>query len=347
MCRMGRSRHLFLLAAVISVLPGLTEAAAARDFVDAWEGGYWADTAVSDPIPDKDTWRAYAAHAKVRSGPERELPNGVRWRLVTDRETKIAMPRIVSMPNNKNQGTANQLLETVHGGAILFAKKEQASLRAYAKEYADHGPRWPVSMEEYERRRKTLREMMKEPLVEQTDVALTYASTRFTSLIDLGFINKIEGTYLPRIIRSVTLDLDRRRIFTMEVCPEGSLEGSRDQSTALFRFADLLEICDLDSLKRFNAVVEAANDRIRAATADSKDPLIKGCQGTGIGDGHEIVVYLATGGLAVHLTQFWPNAANRSCPLTLTARNPVIVPYRELESFMKPGPLREELLKSR
>jgi hypothetical protein len=133
----------------------------------------------------------------------------------------------------------------------------------------------------------------------------------------------------------------------MESCAEGGLKSSRDQSTALFRFAELLEICDLDSLKRFNAVVEAADDRIRAATGDSKDPQIKGCQGTGIGDGHEVVVYLAVGGLAVHLTQFWPDAANRSCPLTLTARNPLIVPYRDLEPLMKPGPLREELLKSK
>src|SRR5882757_10729642 len=109
-----------LLAAVVSILAALSEAPAAHGFVNGWEGGYWADRAVSDPIPSKDTWCAYyATHEKVRSGPEKQLANGVRWRLATDRKTGIAMPRIISMPDGKNWDIANQLLETVHGGAML------------------------------------------------------------------------------------------------------------------------------------------------------------------------------------------------------------------------------------
>lgn len=50
-------------------------------------------------------------------------------------------------------------------------------------------------------------------------------------------------------------------------------------------------------------------------------------------------------GLAVHLTQFWSIADTSVCSLTLIARNPLIVPYRALEPLMKPGVLREELLK--
>jgi hypothetical protein len=338
--------HSILIAAVVSILAALTEAPAARGFVDGWEDGYWADTAVSDPIPSKDTWRAYyATHAKVGSGPEKQLANGVRWRLATDRRTGIAMPRIISMPDSKKRDIANQLLETVHGGAMLFARKEQASLRAYAKEYAENGPGWPISKEDYERRRKTLQDMMKEPLVEQTDVALTYASARFVSLIDLGFINKIEGTYLPRIIRGVTLDLERRQIFTMETCPEGSFKRPGAIYNPLFRFADLLDICDQASLEQFEVLVEAVDDRIRVATADSKDPLIEGCRWASIKSEQTFVVYLTIDGLAVHLTVFSPNAASRSCPLTLSVRNPLIVPYRALEPLMKPGPLRDELLK--
>jgi hypothetical protein len=295
-----------------------------------------------------DSWRAYyATHAKVRSGSEKQLVNGVRWRLVTDRRTGIATPRIISMSDSKNREIANKLLETVHGGAILFARKEEASLRAYAKEYAENGLGWPVSKQDYERRRKTLQDMLKERLIEQTDVALTYASARFVSLIDLGFINKVEGTYLPRIIRGVTLDLERRQIFTMETCPEGSFKRPGAIYNPLFRFADLLDICDQASLEQFEALVETVDDRVRAATADSKDPLIEGCRWASIRCEQTFVVYLTVEGLAVHLTVFSPNAASRSCPLTLSARNPLIVPYRALEPLTKPGPLREELLKSK
>lgn len=350
---MSSARLSILLAALGGMLASLsgTPVAAQRDvdFVSGWNGGYYSRYADGDSIAGQETWIAYyVGHAQVRKGPERKLATGVRWRLVTDQRTGIAMPRIVWMSESRMRATADRMLEMVHGAAMLFSRQQQEAFLAYLRDNEENVPRFSgKSEEDHKRHFRNVRELMPKRIVTQTDVALTYASSGFVSLIDLGFIYRDEGTYLPRIIRGVTIDLERRRIFTMEACPEGSLKGSRDQSTALFRFADLLEICDLDSLKRFNAVAEAANDRIRAATADSKDPLIKGCQGTGIGDGHEVVVYLAVGGLAVHLTQFWPDAATRSCPLTLTARNPLIVPYRDLEPLMKPGSLREELLKSK
>ena len=142
-------------------------------------------------------------------------------------------------------------------------------------------------------------------VVTQTDVALTYASTGFVSLIDLGFIYTLQGTYTPRIIRGLTLDLERRQIFTMEACPEGSFRRPGAIFDPAFRFADLLEICDQASLERFEAVVQAAEDRTKAATAGSKDPLVEGCRGTSIDEEQEFIVYLAVGGLAVHLRQFW------------------------------------------
>lgn len=83
------------------------------------------------------------------------------------------------MPDNRNRGIANRLLETVHGGAMLFARKEQDNLRAFVKDYAENGPGWPMPHEDYARHREVLRDMMKERVVEQTDVALTYASTSF------------------------------------------------------------------------------------------------------------------------------------------------------------------------
>lgn len=258
------------------------------------------------------------------------------------------MPRLVWMPDNRNRDVANRMLEMVHGGAMLFSDQQQKGFFAYLKFNEENIPRYPEKWaEDYRRHLRNARELVPKRIVTQSDVALTYASTGFVSLVDLGYIHRDEGTYLPRIIRSVTLDLERRRIFTMEACPNGGFKHPDGLSHPLFRFADLLEICDPETLKRFNVAVEAVEDQVRAATAESKNPLIEGCKGTGIGDGHDVVVYLAVGGLAVHLTQFWPNAAARSCPLELSARNPLIVPYRALEPLMKQGPLREELLKSK
>ena len=94
-------------------------------------------------------------------------------------------------------------------------------------------------------------------------------------------------------------------------------------------------------------MVQTADDRAKSATVNSKDPLVQQCRKAPLEYEQEYVVYLAETGLAVHLLNFWVIADIGTCTLTLTARNPVIVPYRQLESLMKPGLLREELLKSR
>lgn len=349
MINIGRS---ILLTAVLSLVAALSGALAdARrdvDFVDSWENGYYSRYAGGDSIPGEKTWSAYyRKHAHVSNGPEKRLANGVRWRLATDQRTRIAIPRIVWMPDNKNRDIANRMLESVQGGAILFSEQQQEGFREYLRRYEEEVQQSDPSAEMHKRHLQAVLELMPKRVVTQSDVALTYASVGFASLVDLGFIFRDEGTYLPRIIRSVTLDLERRRILTMEACPKGSFKRPDDLSNPLFRFADLLEICDQTSLERFEALVEAEEDRTKAVTAGSKSSLIEGCRGTSIKGEQEFVVYLAVDGLAVHLTHFWPNAAARSCPLTLSTRNPLIVPYRALEPLMKPGPLREELLKSK
>ena len=131
----------------------------------------------------------------------------------------------------------------------------------------------------------------------------------------------------------------------MQACPEGSFRRPGTIFDPSFRFADLMEICDQESLERFEALVQAADDRAKSATASTKDPLVQQCRKAPLEYEQGYVVYLAETGLAVHLLYFWVIADIGTCTLTLTARNPVIVPYRELEPLMKPGPLRKELLK--
>jgi hypothetical protein len=261
---MSRIRRSILVAAVASVLGTLSGVSVARDFVYGWKGGYWN----SDPIPDQETWAAYyTKHARVRNGPEKLLTNGVRWRLATDRRAEIAMPRIVWMPDSKSRDMANRMLEMVHGGAMLFSRQQQESFLAYLRIHEQKGAHQfsGISEEDYRRHFRNVRELMPKRVVTQSDVALTYASTRYVSLIDLGFMFKDQGNSLPRIIRSVTLDLERRQIHTMDACPEGSFKRPHAIYNPVFRFAGLLDICDQASLERFETLVQPVEDGLKAA----------------------------------------------------------------------------------
>lgn len=278
------------------------------------------------------------------SGPCREVA-------VKSRLTDVAPPE--RYQEHRGGHAPQQSLEMAHGGAMLFSKQQQEGFREYLRLYVEEDSQKPwQSKEKNKRYLQAVLKTIPKHVVTQTDVALTYASAGFVSLIDLGFIYTLQGTYTPRIIRGLTLDLERRQIFTMEACPEGSFRRPGAIFNPAFRFADLLEICDQASLERFEAVVRAAEDRTKAATAGSKDPLVEGCRGTSIDEEQEFIVYLAVGGLAVHLRQFWikngtlwSDSNTSSCTLQLSARNPLIVPYHDLEPLMKPGPLREELLR--
>jgi hypothetical protein len=49
--------------------------------------------------------------------------------------------------------------------------------------------------------------------------------------------------------------------------------------------------------------------------------------------------------LAVRNTEFGFIPARDNCVLERSTVNPLIIPYREVEPFMIPGPWRDELLK--
>jgi hypothetical protein len=126
------------------------------------------------------------------------------------------------------------------------------------------------------------------------------------------------------------------------VPPDNSLEAA----DSMFRFGNFLEVCDSLSDAKFKALWA---DKLEAATKTveyGKDPYAEYCK-----EGIQRLDYTATGfalylthaGLAVHNASFWPNMA-RHCLLLKSAINPMIIPYRELEPFMKPGPWRDELL---
>ena len=328
--RIARQATMTALALVLLVLA----APASRASFDGWP--YYVKE-------DQGTWAAYyRSHARVRLGPEQRLPNGVSWRLHIDVGTGLAMPRITWMPDAQRMQTTNGMLDMAHGGAMLVSRaagRELDELNEWAP-----GAGFPVF--QYDK-----------PVV-QTDVGLTYATPNLVSLVDLGyFVHEGSGTW--RIIRGLTFDLAARRMFGIDACPDSDIAyashqytveklGRREPINYLFQFGPL-RVCDREAYEKF---VELLKRRALLATeraASSKDPTVRICgekpdQGN-IAKDQEIVLYLTFRGLAVHNTEYWPNASRSYCTLARSPVNPIILPYRELEPFMVPGPWRDELLK--
>src|ERR1700737_5013194 len=128
--RVPSPAYVIAFALVLAVLHGSSSAA----FIDGWRNGY--------TVPDQATWGAYyRKNARVRLGPEQRLPNGVTWRLHEDIRTKLAMPRVTWMPNTRSMRTANDMLDMVQGGAMLFsaaAGREIEQLNEWRRRNAEH-----------------------------------------------------------------------------------------------------------------------------------------------------------------------------------------------------------------
>jgi hypothetical protein len=256
---------------------------------------------------DQGTWAAYyRSHARVRLGPEQRLANGVSWRLHIDVGSRLAMPRITWMPDARRMRTANALFDMAQGGAMLIS-------RAAGRELDEEQTRLRLDG-------KPIFQYGK-PVV-QTDVGLTYATPNLVSFVDLGYVVHEEGNATWRIIRGVTFDLAVRRVFGIEACPDSDIPYTGLQYA----------VAKQGVREPINyPVIRACSEKPNVEQHIDKD--------------QEIVLYLTFKGLAVHNTEYWPNASRSYCTLARSPVNPVILPYRELEPFMVPGPWRDELLK--
>ena len=294
---------------------------------------------------DQGTWAAYyRSHARVRLGPEQRLPNGVSWRLHVDIGTGLAVPRITWMPDARRMRAANTLFDIAQGGAMLVSRaagrelhEEQTRLRLDGKPIFQYGKS-----------------------VVQTDVGLTYATPNLVSFVDLGYVVHEEGNATWRIIHGVTFDLAVRRVFGIEACPDSDIpyiglqytvakQGVREPINYLFQFGPL-RVCNRQAYEKFVELLKRRAILVAEQAAGSKDPVVRACSEKPNVEQHidkdqEIVPYLTFKGLAVHNTEYWPNASRSYCTLARSPVNPVILPYWELEPFMVPGPWRDELLK--
>lgn len=283
----------------------------------------------------------YRKHSRVRLGPEKRLPNGIAWRLFTDAKTRIAMPRITWMPDVRSLRTANRLLEDAHGGALWRSAAAREHLEELDEGYRARG------------------DMLISPIVDapyvQTDIDLTYASSALMSVVE-GHYEVFDFNANIGSLEGKTFDLRRATAFGLTECTGKSVGDGEEtppgkaERDPLFEFGDLLRVCDRDALRDFVRLLRTHAEKGAERAANDKDIFVTQCieyfrKPTYIGEQNSLRLYLTFKGLAVQVGfDYLDWGSNSACSDARTAINPVIIPYRELEPFMQPGPWRDELL---
>ena len=325
-------RALSTLAGTIVAISIAATCAFARDYVDEW-GIY-----DNKPLPDQSTWRAfYRDHARVRLGPELRLPNGVAWRLHTDDVSGVAWPRITWMPDSARTMTANEMLEMAHGGALLDAANADNWLK-------DLNAR---------RRELDLPPLRSKRAIDQLRIDLVYASRRLVSVIDLETVES-EGTFVGKIMRGLTFDLKQKATYRLAECPDsdrpyGESWGA-EPSNYLFQFGKLLQVCTPAAYRKFMSLFLANAELAARRYQRSQNVYVQDCISHYLGDRKDIdedqenVVYLTFAGLAVQTATFGLGVDRTACTMYRSPLNPIIIPYRDLEPLLLPGPWRDELL---
>lgn len=316
----SRCRFLLWCASFLLAAAAIETSAAARDY--DWD---------RYRLPDPSQWETYfRSHARLQLGPERRLRNGISWRLVTDAASGIAMPRLTWMPDRRRLGAANRLLEKIHGGEM------QAERIGWHE---------VVESENAFRRNAGVSPLSDRHGLYQKDIGLTYVGQRLMSLMEAAQF-AWAGNHPDDLVRGLTFDLDKGLVALVSSCDSAQRYGFHERDyprgNFTFRYGDLLDLCDPDRYRTFITLVKeiddartarhlspSANDRAKGCVEYPDHPLVREQQ--------EYVLYLTFAGLAVQVS-------GGECPTFRTPDNPIIVPYRQLESFLLPGPWRDELL---
>jgi hypothetical protein len=265
------------------------------------------------------------------------MSNGVSWRLQTDVVTGTSLPRFTWMPNAQSLKVANRALEAIHGDWLLRSAAASEKIREWNM--------WSRGLGLILRRED-------HPLT-QTRTEATYGSSGLVSMVDLGFWAS-EGSYVPRHLHGLTIDIGRDRLYEIASCAGDNVPYASSEIAGteryLFRLGDFLRVCDVPTYKKFVELLESKAEEQARHVIGSQQEDVRHCLWHYIGDkktigeNDELILYLTFSGLAVHTTTFWPNSDRGQCVLSRSPLNPIIIPYRELEPFMTPGPLRDELL---
>ena len=274
---------------------------------------------------DEEDAEYYREYAQVSLGRERRLANGVSWRLLIGRRTGMAMPRITWMPDRSSRTAANARFDAIHGAAIRDADGIVRLWQTRCESDCD-------------------RLVAKNPKFygHQYEIFLTYATARFVSYREFGDVywDYRDSSLLNK---GAVIDLREGTVFGVKACPGEERRYSeqtpeyddpvpvirdgepRYNGPRHFVFGDLMHICDEALYVSFRALVvrhaslAVRNKRRTSWILDLLD------------DDRPMLPVLTPSGLGLY-------------DFSRHGEGPLIIPYRELESFMKPGPLREELL---
>lgn len=267
-------------------------------------------------LPDRSTNAAYfRKNAMLQLGREQRLRNGVSWRLVTDLRSGIAMPRLAWARDRRHLLAANRWLEEVQAGDVMLEATWRRSVEQTYVSRVEHA-------------------------IIQKEVALTYAGERLISLVSGGWFFS-SGSHPATLQRGLTFDVETATM--AQVTPCHGVENSPDGRSPLFTYGPFLDLCDMTTYRRFISLVKKiddtrpvrhlareVSDRSKGCwLEDPEQPLVREDQG--------YTLYLTFTGLAVQVS-------GAECPPVRTPDNPIIVPYRQLEPFLLPGPWRDELL---
>ena len=183
------------------------------------------------------------------------------------------------------------------------------------------------------------------PLPLQSDVELTYATSRFVNYIDLGTKETSERIFSGRKVIPV-FDIKTGAVYRFRLCPvRYGLDRHGNEFTIPINSVPPFAVCDDAAFDALDAVVKRWASAAIPAREHDRQP-VDGCNRTA----HQLArwglpaaYYLTATGLAIILDDAWPIGRPGNC--RLSAGEPVIIPYRALRRFMRPGPLSDELLK--
>jgi hypothetical protein len=323
----GRDLPQLLAAALVAFLMAIgvgavTQARGLREYVEGFQ-----DMATADDALLTDLARYYRMHGKVRSGPEHRLANGVTWRLLTDIRSGAATPRITRMASRKAMSKANALFEAVQGEALVqYDRRDLDRRQAELDSWEDiDAPFW----------------LVKPPYFRPEEVAVTYATSRLVSYFEVR--REMRAMSTGADVYGRVLDLEKGRIVEIEGC--ALYHYDYDHSN--FRFGSWLDVCQDEAYRTFMTLWQEKLRHAIEMARTRKNRLSEQC-----GEqmrplrpkGRRMALYLTPTGLAVFNLDWIPNLTEY-CAFKKITVNPVILPYRELEPFMKPGPWRDELLK--
>ncbi len=282
---------------------------------------------VADEYQSEQLRAFYTAHVRPILRPERRLPDGTAWRVIVDSVTGMAEARITWMADKAAMKKANRLLETLHACRLMqywtyttgsFAMTQDPDKESRLSSFITSG-------------------VIRQP---PDKVIVSYASSRLVNVFSVDII--LYMTDRPHYgLNSTVLDLERGRLVpfsrTDVICPR------LDDASGQVGIDGLIDVCRADDQRAFEALwrKHAAAAQARAPSRGQEPCAPPQDDGA---TNRTFNVYITAGGLAVYSGYLWPRPY-RECMAEETAANPVIIPWRELEPFLKSGPWRDELLK--